>query len=181
MKAFKIFFVLFLIGFTVSCSSTYDVKHDYDKKVNFSDLKTFDWMQVPEKAGISTLTVQRVINAVNAELKAKGFMRSPDNPDFLIAQHIGKRDQVQVSDWGDGYGGHRGYRGGYWGPSGATTYQYEEGSLILDFVDPKTKDLIWRGSAKAEVQNIDTPEKREKTINAAVKDILRTFPPSPSK
>jgi hypothetical protein len=180
MRAIKILIILLLIGFNVSCSSTYDVKHDYDKQVDFSNLKTFDWMQVPKQAGIDTLTLQRLKNAVNADLNAKGFMMTSDNPDFLIAEHIGKRDQVQVSDWGYGYGGHRGYRGGYWGPSGASTYKYEEGSLILDFVDPKTKDLMWRGSAKAEVQNIDTPEKSEQLINAAVNDILKNFPPSPS-
>ena len=52
MKAIKIFNVLLFIGFAVSCSTTYDVKYDYDQQTNFSDLKTFDWMQVPEKASI---------------------------------------------------------------------------------------------------------------------------------
>jgi hypothetical protein len=32
--------------------------------------------------------------------------------------------------------------------------------------------------AKAEVQNVDTPEEREKRINAAVKEILKKYPPS---
>jgi len=187
MKAIKIFFVLFFIGFTVSCSTIYDVKYDYDQQTNFSDFKTFDWMQVPEKAGIDSLVVQRVKNAVNAELKAKGLMMTPINPDFLIAEHLGKRGQVQVIDWGydygrGGYGGHRGgYRGGYREPGGVSTYEYEEGSLILDFVDAKSKKLIWRGAAKAQVQNVDTPEKSEKLINKAVKEILKEYPPASSK
>ncbi len=180
MKAIKIFIVLFFIGFTVSCSTTYDVKYDYDQQTNFSDLKTFDWMQVPEKASIDSLVVQRVKNAVNAELKAKGLMMTSNNPDFLIAEHLGKKDKVQVTDWGYGYG-HRGYRGGSRGRSGVSTYQYEEGSLILDFVDTKSKKLIWRGSLKAEVQNADTPEKIDTLINEAVKEILKKYPPSSSK
>jgi len=180
MKAIKMFFVLFSIGFTVSCSTTYNVTYDYDPQANFSDLKTFDWMQVPEKAGINSLVVQRVKNAVNAELKAKGLIMTSNNPDFLIAEHLGKKDQVQVTDWGYGYG-RRGYRGGHRGTGGVSVYQYEEGFLILDFVDAKSKKLIWRGSAKAEVHNVDTPEKREKRINAAVKEILKKYPPSSSK
>ena len=183
MKAIKIFFVLFFIGFTVSCSPIYDVKYDYDQQANFSDLKTFDWMQAPEKAGVNRLVVQRVKNAVNAELKAKGLMMTSNNPDFLIAQHLGKKDRVQISDYGYGYAGHRGYRGGYGGGyrGGISAYTFEEGSLILDFVDAKSKQLIWRGSAKAQVDNIDTPEKNEKLINAAVKEILKKYPPSSSK
>ena len=176
MKAIKIFFVLFFIGFTVSCSPIYDVKYDYDQQANFSDLKTFDWMQAPEKAGINSLVVQRVKNAVNAELKAKGLMMTSNNPDFLIAEYHGKRDQVQISD--RRYRG--GYRGGY-GSGGVSVYAFEEGSLILDFVDAKSKQLIWRGSAKAQVDNIGTPEESEKLINAAVKEILKKYPPSSSK
>jgi hypothetical protein len=181
MKAIKIFLVLFFIGFTVSCSSTYGVKYDYDTNANFADLKTFDWMPVPEKAGIDSLVVQRVKNAVNAELQAKGLMMTPDNPDFLIAQHLGTKDKVQVRDLGYNYGPYERYRFGLWGPDEVSTYKYEEGSLILDFVDAKSKKMIWRGSAKAEVQNVDTAEKSEKLINSAVHEILKKFPPVPSK
>jgi hypothetical protein len=182
MRAVNAFLVLFFIGFTVSCSTIYGVKYDFDQQVNFADLKTFDWMPVPEKAGINSLVVQRVKNAVNAELKAKGLMMTSNNPDFLIAQHLGKKDKVQVTDWGYDYGPHGGYWGGYWGAAGGvSSYNYEEGSLILDFVDAKSKKMIWRGAAKAEVQNADTPEKSEKLINEAVKEILKKYPPSSSK
>jgi hypothetical protein len=182
MRASNAFLVLFFIGFTVSCASIYGVKYDFDEQANFADLKTFDWMPVPEKAGINSLVVQRVKKAVNAELQAKGLMMTSNNPDFLIAQHLGKKDKVQVTDWGYDYGPHGGYWGGYWGAAGGvSSYNYEEGSLILDFVDAKSKKMIWRGAAKAEVQNADTPEKSEKLINEAVKEILKKYPPSSSK
>ena len=74
-----------------------------------------------------------------------------------------------------------GYWGGYWGPGGTSTYEYEEGSLILDFVDAKSKKLIWRGAAKAEVNRVNTPEKAEKLISEAVQEILKNFPPEPKK
>ena len=179
MKAFKIFSVLFFISFIVSCS-IYDVKYDYDRQADFTEFKTFDWMQVPEKADIDSLILQRVKNAVNAELKAKGLMMSSNNPDFLIAEHLGKMNKVRVTDWGYGYGAYERY-GRSWGSRGISTHQYEEGFLILDFVDTKSKKLIWRGSANAEVQHVNTPEKSEKLINAAVKEILKKYPPSSSK
>ena len=181
MRAINALFVLFFIGFTISCASIYGVQHDYDKQVNFANLKTYGWMPIPDKANIDSLSVQRVKNAVNAEMKAKGLMMTSDNPDFLIAEHLGKKDKVQVTDWGYGYGPHGGYWGGYWGPQGVDTYQYEEGSLILDFVDAKSKKMIWRGVAKAQIDSADTPEKREKLINEAVNEILKNYPPVPSK
>ena len=176
MKAIKIFTVLFFIGFTISCSPIYDVKHDYDQQTNFSALKTFDWMQAPQRTGVNSLIVQRVKNAVNAELEAKGLTMTSDNPDFLIAEYHGKKDKIQISDWGYG----RSHRYGY-APTGISAYEFEEGSLILDFVDPESKKLIWRGSAKAQVHDIETPEEREKLINAAVNEILKKYPPSSAK
>jgi len=184
MKTIQIILVLFFCNITVSYSKPYDVTFDYDQQINFSDLKTFDWMQVPEKAGISSFVVQRVKDAVNEQLKAKGFTLSSSKPDFLIAEHLGKEDKVQTTDWGYNYGAATRYRRGYggvYGESTVSTYEYMEGSLILDFVNPESKKLIWRGSAKTEVQNMRTPEKSEKVINKIVKAILKKFPPSSSK
>jgi hypothetical protein len=182
MKAIKIFLVLFFICFTVSCS-IYGVRYDYDQQADFTEFKTFGWMQIPENAYMDSLIVERVNNAVNTELKAKGLIISSNDPDFLIAEHLGKKDKVQVTDWGYGYGAYGRYRGfgGDWGPGEISTYPYEEGTLILDFVDAKSKKLIWRGAANAEVQNVNSPEKSEKIINAAVKKILGKYPPSSSK
>jgi len=180
MKAIHAFFVLFLMGFVVSCSTIYGVQYDYDKQADFKSLKTYDWMTVPEKADIDSLNVERVKKAVNAELQAKGLMMTSKNPDFLIAEHMGKKDKVQVTNWNYGYGPHVGYRGGYYGGrGGVSTYEYEEGSLILDFVDAKSNKMIWRGVAKAEVQKTNSPEKAEKLINEAVQEILKNFPPKP--
>ena len=181
MKAIQVFFVLFLVGFVVSCSAIYGVQHDYDLQADFKSLKTYDWMAVPEKANIDSLDVERVKKAVSAELQAKGLMMNSNNPDFLIAEHLGSKDKVQVTNWGYGYGPHGGYWGGHWGRGGITAYQYEEGSLILDFVDAKSKKMIWRGVAKANINNADTPEKKEKLINEAVQEILKNFPPKPKE
>ena len=182
MKAIHAFFVLFLMGFVVSCSTIYGVQYDYDKQADFKSLKTYDWMTVPEKADIDSLNVERVKKAVNAELQAKGLMMTSNNPDFLIAEHMGKKDKVQVTNWNYGYGSYGRYRGGgYGGPRGTSTYEYEEGSLILDFVDAKSKKMIWRGVAKAQIDDTNTPEKSEKLINEAVQEILKNFPPPSSK
>ena len=179
MKATRIFFILFLTAIVVGCSTIYGVQFDYDREVNFRNLKTYDWMTVPEKADIDSLNVERVKKAVNAELQAKGLLMTSNNPDFLIAEHLGKEDKIQVTSWGYDYGPHRRYWGGYWGPEGISTNEYEEGLLILDFVDAKSNKVIWRGAAKAVIDNVNTPEKREALIKEAVQEILKNFPPKP--
>lgn len=181
MRSIKSICILFLLAGAAGCSTVYDVQFDYNTKTDFANLKTYNWLPVPEKTDIDSLDVVRVQKAVNAEMQAKGLKMTSDNPDFLIAEHLGKEDKVSVRDWGYDYGPYAGYWGGYRGSmGGVSTFQYQEGSLILDFVDPQTKQLIWRGSAKAEVDDMRTPEKRETLINEAVQKILKNFPPPSS-
>ena len=132
-----------------------------------------------DRSDINTLVLERVEKAVDAEMQAKGFKKTSDNPDILIIEHIGSKEKIRVYRYGYGYGSNReydGYNPGIGG--GISTYEYEGGSLILDFIDAETNKLVWRGCVKAEIQNIDTPEKSEKLIKAAVKKILKNYPPS---
>ena len=178
MKTLRMLFILSVVAFLVSCSTAYNVKYDYNTETNLTGLKTFDWLPVPATAEIDNLNIGRVKNAVNEQLEAKGLTMTSDNPDFLIAAHMGTKDKTRIIDWGYGYGRRGMYRGG---ARPVDVYQYEEGSLILDFVDTKSKQMIWRGSANAEVSGATTPEKRQKIINEVVEKILKNFPPSASK
>jgi hypothetical protein len=180
MKTLQSLCILILIVAATGCSTVYDVQYDYDKKAVFTDLKTYDWMAAPQKTDIDSLTMSRIQKAVETELQAKGLSRSSSDPDFLIAEHIGREDKVSVRSWGYDYGPYGGYWGGYWGTGGVSTFEYEEGTLILDFVDPQTNKLIWRGSAKAEIDTVRTVEERETLINESVQKILKNFPPPAS-
>ncbi|MDH3357369.1 MAG: DUF4136 domain-containing protein [Desulfobacteraceae bacterium] len=200
MKAINIFLFLFIIYFTISCSTIYNVQYDYDINVNFARLKTYDWLPIHEEADISSLDTKRIRNSVNSQLKTKGLKITSDNPDFLIVVHVGKEQKLNITNWGYDYGPYGGYWGGYgygpygrswrgyygpywgywggyWEPGRVSIYEYEEGSLILDFVDAKTKELIWHGSAKAIVGNEKTPEERQKKIYETVQKILEKYPP----
>jgi hypothetical protein len=52
-----------------------------------------------------------------------------------------------------------------------------EGTIILDFVDPETMNVIWHGAAKSNVDDTMKPEQRDKLIKEAVQKILKNFPP----
>jgi hypothetical protein len=181
MKAISFLSVLFLLGFAAGCSTIYSVDYDYDKHIQFSDLKQFDWIAAPENKNVSPFVVEQIKAAVDGGLQAKGLTRTTHNPDFMIAQHIGKKEKVDVENYGYLYGHSGVYVGGaFYGPvDGVSTYEYEEGTLILDFVHPESKHLIWRGSAKTEIHNQTTAEEREKVIGEAVAKILENFPPPP--
>lgn len=138
----------------------------------------------------------RIRHAVEREMALKGYRRpTSGSPDFLIGIQRAVESKRDVYTIDRHYGrppvGAYRYPGGY--PSGAGypddyrlwgvtvpethTYQYDEGTLILDIVDSKTWKPVWRGSAQAEVNLGAGPEKKQKRIDEAVRRILERFPP----
>lgn len=172
MKVYKLLAVLGIVVMLMACSGI-QVISDYDTKADFAGMKTYDWMPIPKKMDLSELNVNRIKNAVNAELAKKGLTQTSENPDFAIAVYFGVKEKVNVIDSG-GFG--YGYRGSYWGGS-VHVQQYEEGMLVLDFVDVKNKSMFWRGAARKKMKDIKSPEKREKAIQEVVRKILAKYPP----
>ena len=169
----------FCLGTLTSCSNIYNISYDYDRTKDFSSLKSYGWLPVPEESNINSLDLIRIKLAVNTELRNKGFEEVLNSPDFLVACHWGTKDTINVRPWGYGYGPYGRYWSGYWGHGGGVSvYQYEEGTLIIDIVESNAKNLLWRGAAKSAVDNVETPEKRDELINESVKKILINFPPS---
>lgn len=165
----------FLLFFAAGCSTVNvnNVNYDYDPEVNFTNLNTFKWLPDPISATRHGLVVNRIKTAVKRELESKGIVMVLDNPDFLIAIRGEKQLRTDVIDWGYSYGRY----GRYWGPGEIDVYQYEEGTLILDFIDANIKELIWRGTVTGIVDPGLSPEKRTEKINKAVAKILEKFPP----
>ena len=201
MKNTKLVLGLVLVTGLISCSGRL-VRSDYDREINFARLKTFDWKSESEYSGSNSLAKnslfdKRLKKAVETELVAKNLSKQVNSPDFLIAYSVAVEDKVNVRSDGFGYGygyghgygyrpgyyrfGYRsryygfGYGSGYYGNGGLNAYQYKEATLILDFMDPASNELLWRGVYIDEID--ESGIMKEDKINEAVKHILEKFPP----
>lgn len=189
MNIYKIMTTAIVSLWLAGCSSL-SVNYDYNQQVDFTNYKTYDWLPFPKDLEADELNRTRFITAVENNLASKGITQNASKPDFEIATHFGKETKIDITNWGYGYApnsfysgygyrypGRYGYAPGYATTGGVSTYEYEQGTLILDFVDANTDQLIWRATAKAIVSPASTPEKQTKKINDAVKEILAGFPP----
>ncbi len=173
MKRSTFFLFTFLTVSAVGCA-TMSVKTDYDRNQQLPSIRTFAWMEHPAKPVRSpivqnSLMDKRIKRAVERELGALGYDVDVGSPALLMVYHIGLEDKIDVSSYGYGYGRYYGRYGG----GGPYIRSYKEGTLILDFVDPETKHLIWRGWA---VGAFDDPENAAMYVNKAVRKILMKFP-----
>ncbi len=66
--------------------------------------------------------------------------------------------------------------GPYYGSS--RVREYLQAQLVLDVVDARTNELIWRGWATDYLDDNPTPEAVRKYVKAAVEKILEKFPPA---
>lgn len=179
MKAIKIL-PIFLLFAVASCSSV-KVYSDYDKNVNFSQYKTYAFHKRGiDKVEISEFDKKRILHAIDNELTKKGMSKS-ETPDLLINIFTKEREQIDVSQYnaGWGYGWGWGWNPYLWG--GRTTYitTSTEGTLYIDLIDAKKKELVWEGEGVGYLtQNRND---KDKQINKFVAKILEQFPPSASK
>lgn len=178
MKLVKPLLLFFTLSLFTACSSV-KVATDYDTKVNFNEYKTFAFYKTGiDKAPISDLDKKRIMRAVEAELIAKGMTKS-SNPDVLISLFTKSRERININENNFGYG--FGWNPWMWGgPNRINVNQYTEGTLFLDIIDAKKKELVWQGIGSGALR-MSNMEKRDARIKEFVKEIMAKYPPGNEK
>lgn len=181
---------LFFAGAAVlsGCSSV-SVNRDYDSAFDFSTLKTYAWRHaVQPETGVpridNDLNDQRIRRAVDAELKAKGFLPAADtaSADFQVEYFMDFQQRIESTGGtvSVGMGRSTASRAGMVGWSSAPTVSdYEEVQLTIDIINPETGRMVWRGRGRRRVSGSARPEKLTGLTNDAVSRILKKFPPKP--
>jgi hypothetical protein len=155
-----------------------DVKTTVDPKAEFAKYGTFTFLE-SEPKGKGAITDKRVQDRVR----------------FLIAQHLNKRGYhpappKQQADLGVHYSGHvepkqrvlmTGRPGPYsynWGRAelgGTDTYEYREGTLIVDLVDLAKGELLWRTRIQ-EAFSAGYSEENWKKLDRALGEAFQKLP-----
>lgn len=179
MKTIK-FLPLLLLFVLASCSSV-RVASDFDKNADFNQYKTYAFFKSGiDKVEISDLDKRRILTSIDRELAAKGFTKS-ENPDILVNIFTKSRQQVDVTQFnaGWGYGWGWGWNPWMWGGRNTTVSTSTEGTLYIDLVDAKKKELVWQGEGVGVLTQ--NSKKKEERIQEFVQKILATYPPEKKK
>lgn len=179
--------LLCLLLLLPTACATVRVNQDYDSSVDFARYRTFDWFpgsrELAGGDGVGDpFLEERIRAAVGRELVTKGFTRARGGaPDFYVNYHVSVQQKLTSSGVSVGYGvGSVGSWGGVgMGMRTNPVRQYEEGTLVLDFVDGASRKLVWRGTGSKALSRSPTPEQTTATIDAAAREILAQFPPQP--
>jgi hypothetical protein len=170
------------------CATKPYVATDYEASYNFAALKSFAVksakQDTKENILISPFTLSHIHSLINGELaKRYQSVGESSTPDFYVTYHVVMEEKLEPSAYDDMYGF------GFWGrgyrPSSmfyrhsldSGVRVYSQGSLIIDMVDAKTQQPIWRGVSEKRLNKGLSPQKQREILTSAVLEVLAQFPP----
>lgn len=169
------------------CATKPSISTDYEASYNFAALKTFTVkspkIESRDDLLISPFTLSHVHAQVTNELtKRYHSAASESSADFLVTYHVVMEEKLDPNSYDELYGygfWGRGYRYPsplFYRPMGGIRV-YTQGSLIIDMVDAKTQQPIWRGVSEKRLNRGASPQQQREILSAAVQEVLSQFPP----
>jgi hypothetical protein len=167
-----------------SCSPFTKVYSEEEPGVNLSKYHTFNWLNnatIPKgNSGplwLTEATQAKIRTAVETQMSHFGFKPCDEKPDLMLHYHVVIKNEVlYVPDWS--CGGVFEAPGQYDRCHRVQPIHYQEGTLIIDFIDTKNGNQVWRGAAVG-VLNDMKPEEADARIQAAAEAIFKKYPEKP--
>lgn len=156
------------------------VTYDSDRAFDFAKVKTYQWVDTKD-SHVNELQDKRLKQAIDENLASKGMRRVDANPDVFVVYQVGLQKETQINTMTTGgwdYGPRVGYAGGM-GTTTATTTTIKVGTLVINFVNPADKKLVFRSQGTDTLNPNEDPDKNYKRIQKYVKNILKNFKPVP--
>jgi hypothetical protein len=135
-----------------------------------------------DRAGARAMLSGFLIKATSAELEARGMQQAWPDPDLLIDFVVSAQQKINMQSQPYGSASmHRG-RGGYGTWSGysmsmstTTATQTTEGTVAIDVIDRKRKQVVWEAAATGRVTE-KTRENLQSAVPIVVSEIFEKYP-----
>jgi Domain of unknown function (DUF4136) len=146
------------------------IEIEFDRNVDFSKFRTFairDGRLNSKNPSLnSELVRKRLDDDIQMYLAGKGLEPVGSGPsDLNIRYTLGAARRVE----------REAYPAGWYGLGRRVVrVPYTEGTLVIDFHDPSTRSLVWRGIAR---EDKSSAEKIESKLDDMVKKAIDKYPP----
>lgn len=178
--------VLLAVLVTPAAGCATNTRNDFDPTADFSKFRTYSLLggKEIEKTGLleNSLVRGRIETLISRQLDARGLRPVPleQGPDLEIFYWVGVKEKQQVTTtprYGYGYGYDPTWSG-RWGPvyNDVVVTNYREGTLIIDLLDARTKNLVWRTYLVRALS--ENPDKNLRGADKDLEKAFRSYPPT---
>lgn len=170
------FIAMFAVVLT-GCASK--VITDFDSGASFSEYSSWDFAPANGEAEeYVSLDGSRIRNAIEREMQGENLEKVTDGDrDLLVAWQIVTEERLER---GGGLGFGLGFGSGNfgWGLSTAPPVEkVQEGKLVIELVDTRTKQVVWRSASRRYLNENQSSESRQELIDEIVTDMFEEYPP----
>ncbi len=198
MKLISGALIIFSLLIGAGCSST-QVYSDQVKGADFSAYKTYAWLPNGKDTTDNDIldneiTYQNIRQAADKEMAERGYILDAQNPDLLLLAHTmfeEKQELVQsplYSSYNYNYPYHSfgamypyyysGYASApYIAGYGINQVNYTEGTVVIDVVERRKNNLIWRGWSEERIDDYRDANELYKNVE----DIFEKYPKKAKK
>jgi Domain of unknown function (DUF4136) len=180
MKTMRTLLLCTLIMLTgrVAIADYDHVRTDWDRSAQFYRYKTFMWFQEPQLP--NPWINEWIINAVNAELEARGFCLVKGNADLAVSAYTATAIRCNATcNNGMLKAFYAGLAGGwswyhYWTPAEpaiTVVETFDIDSLVVDVAETQTQRVVWWGAGTEAISE------QVKHVNKRVEQMFLSFPP----
>lgn len=184
------FFILVCL-LVAACSPT--VYTDSAPDTDFESYNTYAYLPSGENEEAQSVNTQKIINEVNEEMEARGYVLDNENPDLLVNVETMYEEEealrrVPVANTYDYY------TPGFYTPTTLSPYyytgyatiprisgagirevEYTEGTFVVDVIDAADNRIIWRGWSETPVDPADL----DTSIRGYIDNIFEEYPVDP--
>ena len=176
---FRLLLLVLSSSLLIGCSALLETHSQQAPDASFARRSTFRFL--PDQSGPTAMSNYwrgEIGQALLSALNAKGYRFFPNRPtDFLVAYHIVLADHETLASLDP-----------YLAPNQTAIGDISKlqdpqhpgeaakGAIIVDFLDPKQKKLLWRGWAKTNFAQVQPGPSMQKAAKLSVDQILAKFP-----
>lgn len=177
-------FAALLLGLLAACATGPRISAEADPRVDFSAYRTFAFYSplAIEREGYASLVSGRMKAAARAEMEARGYRYSEEDPDLWLNINAYMQQRTSVNtvptvDYAYYYSyRYRGYVAvPYWNDR-TTVHRYTEGTMNIDLVDVRRNALVWEGIAVGSVSRQRDAAARDAEIDRTIAAIFGAYP-----
>ena len=166
-----------------ACSSSYQPSTDKNVTYPFDEVSSYyiKGDQGQENIMLSDIDRQRFDASIGRELLAYGLTpKTSNDADIIVSYFLVTKDKTKAYANGHSpyyaYNSRYGHAVGYsYGFPTINTKNYTEGTFVIDLIDNKSQQTVWRSTLKKSLKSYETPAEKDQAINELIEAMLAEF------
>jgi Domain of unknown function (DUF4136) len=160
-----------------------NVKSTFDKSVDFKKYKKYTWgsnyLLTRQTKEDQERINMAIIDSINRNLKAGGFVEDDKNPDFKIIYEAGGLPKSDVGAQRELYATDMiNYTWGDFSGISSDVWVYSLAKLQITVTDASTKSTLWQAVASQKIRDpVKFGDKLKENVDKFIEKTMKSFPP----